>query len=164
MVNWKALCIALGLITSLLSIALVGLALWYVALDESYNVLKARYRDLEIRYRELQQELQKLHTVTMLPPVIESGKLRIESRPIPHTSLGKVYGYTIMVNVTNVWYRPIDVVWILLLPYKDGKLVSYWDPCLFSKKIEGLYVGESRILNFTVLEDISAYRIVTIVP
>ena len=138
MVNWKIVSIALGLIASLLSIILVGLALWYVALNESYSVLKARYRDLETRYRELQQELEKLHIVTMLPPIIESGKLRIESRYVPHVSLGKVYGYTIIVNVTNVWYRPIDTVWILLLPYKDGKLVSYWDPCVFSEVRESI--------------------------
>jgi len=158
------MCIALGLIASLLSITLVGLALWYVALNESYSKLKARYRDLETRYRELQQEVQKLSTITMLPPVIEDEKLRIESRLVPHVSLGKVYGYTIMINVTNVWDRPIDVVWILLLPYKDGKPVSYWNPCLFLKRIESLYVGESRILNFTILENITAYRILTVVP
>ena len=74
MVNWRILCIALGVIASLLLITLVGLALWYVALNESYSVLKARYRDLETRYRELQQELEKLHTIAMLHQL-----LRVES-------------------------------------------------------------------------------------
>jgi len=135
-----------------------------VKLNASYSSLKSEYDSLKQDYEKLLSAIEKGEVAAKSATWLsEDKRLKVTSEVIPELFLGELCCYTVKVTVTNVGTEPINTVWILLFPYKDDKLVEYWNTISYSKCVESLYIGESYSCNFTwVPKEMTTYKVVVV--
>ena len=135
-----------------------------VKLNGSYLLLKSDYDSLKQDYDKLLSAIERAEVVAKSATWLsEDKRVNVASEVIPNFFFGEIYSYTIRVTVTNVGAEPLNTVWIILIPYQDGKLIKDWSPYWYSETAKSLYMGESYSCEFTSIpKEMTTYKIVII--
>jgi len=142
---------------------ILSLKLQIANINSSYLSLKSEYDSLKQGYDKLLSAIEKGEVAAKSATWLsEDKRLSVTSEVIPEFLFKELWCYTVKVTVTNVGKEPLSIVWIFLFPYKNGKLVEYWDPLWYSKSVENLYIGESYSYNFTVPKEMTTYKVVAV--
>ena len=90
---------------------------------------------------------------------LEDERLKVTSQLITEYAWGEVWYYIVMVNVTNVSDEPIEYVWVLLVPCKNGRVLGeYIGASCYT--IDGLYIGETDSHELVVNSpEMTSYRL-----
>lgn len=143
----------------------------YSKLNVSYLTLKGEYSILATNYSMLKDDYEKMVSIIERGEAIaksatwlsEDKRLQVTTELIQKYLFGTLSGYDINVTVTNISNEPLDVVWIFLFVYVDGRLCEYWSPLGYSHSVENLYIGESYSYTFTyITEDMTSYKVLVI--
>jgi predicted Holliday junction resolvase-like endonuclease len=133
-------------------------------LRDKYTSLKSEYDKLKRDYDKLLSAMERGEAVARSATWLsEDRRLKVTSEVIPKLLFGELFSYDVKVTVTNVGAEPLDVVWIFLFPYRDGKVAGYWSEVAYSKKVESLYVGESYSYTFEYIpKEMTTYRVLAV--